>query len=190
MRFGVISPRKRLLGTCENPDAAPPTTMWGFEGHHKKERRNPARPTLRVQANRNITARPRRTQQRPLRVIHAIAARQDAGRGNGKDMVSVRGWVQIVPEKISVRIDRHALRTRCDVCKRISCRRRDNLIEQREDVQLRDVQVPACIEFQNEGNAAAENGVVKGAGLGCRNRGGGRTVKPRNQYPGEAGLAR
>jgi hypothetical protein len=82
--------------------------------------------------------------------------------------MAASGGVQVIPEKIRVRIDRgDALRTGSNVDQGVSGGRADDLVEEAKDVQQNKIEVSAEVEVAQDGDACAE-GLVKEDACLCR----------------------
>src|ERR1700733_14530606 len=79
-------------------------------------------------------------------VIPAIATSKNPVGRIGKDVMAVGGGVKVVPEQICIRVDGHALRTHGYVLQGEGRWRSDNLVEERKNIELRQIQTPLAIE--------------------------------------------
>ena len=90
--------------------------------------------------------------------------------------------VQVVPEEISIRVDRgNSLGAGANVYQRVSGWRRDDAVEERKDIELHQLQAPVRVEVSQDTKACGQDVVIKNARLCRGNRGCGRAVEPWNQ---------
>src|ERR1700722_9408010 len=79
-------------------------------------------------------------------------------KSQGKDIVAPRGGVQVIPEQISIRVNgRNVLGASSHVRQGVAGGRGDDFVEERKDIQLDKMEMPAKVEVVQDVDPCAQN---------------------------------
>ena len=89
------------------------------------------------------------------------------------------GGMEVIPKKICIRIEHGvALSAGRNVCQRVFGRRSNDLVEERKDIELDEMQVLVKVEVPQDREGCGQGLVIEDGCRGRWNRGFGRAIEP------------